>query len=188
MTEPAAAGLEGLTRKQQNYFLRGRRMALRHPKNGPRMFSNANRTVFRLTGGRFGSTLVGVPVGLLTTTGRSSGHSRTVPIIYLDEGSHFLVAASNSGFDAPPAWYLNLRADPSAEIRTRAGTSHVVARELAGPEREEAWRRLVAHNPFVVAYQSCTQRQIAVLALEQRQSQDALQTVRAAGSDPRRAQ
>jgi MGT family glycosyltransferase/deazaflavin-dependent oxidoreductase (nitroreductase family) len=170
MVERNADGLRGLTPKEQNYFRRGRRMALRFPW-GPRLFSKSNRALFQLTGGRLGGRLVGVPIGLLTTTGRHSGRSRTVPVVYLDNGSRFLVAASNNGFDSPPAWCLNLQAHPNAEMRIRTGTERVVARQLTDSEHEEAWPRLLEHNPVAGAYQSCTERQFAVFALERLQKQ-----------------
>lgn len=126
------AGLvEGLTRKQQQYLRRGRRMASLFPK-GSRFFSHVNRVVVGLTRRRIGAEMLGVPIGLPTTTGRNSGRARTVPIVYLDEGTHFLVAPANSGLDVPPAWYLNLRAQPTAKVCTRTGTDRVVARELSG--------------------------------------------------------
>lgn len=142
-------------------------MAQRYPK-GARLFSNANRALIRLTGRRLGGTMQGLQVGLLTTTGRRSGRTRTVPVICLDDGSRFLVAASNSGLDTPPAWCLNLRAQPNAEIHTRTGSERVVARELTDSEREEAWGRLLEYNPALGGYQSCTERQIALFALERR--------------------
>lgn len=161
----SSIGLEGLTQKELNYFRRGRRMALRFAW-GPRLFSKSNRALFRLTGGRLGGRLLGVPVGLLTTTGKRSGRSRTVPVAYLDDGFRFLVAASNNGFDSPPAWCLNLGACPDAELDTRTSTERVVAHELTESEREEIWPRLLKHNPMWGAYQSCTERQFAVFALE----------------------
>lgn len=72
--------LESLTPEEQRYFHRGRRMVERYPK-GPRYFSAAHRAVFRLTRGSFGGTVLGSPIGLLTTTGRRTGRSRTVPVI-----------------------------------------------------------------------------------------------------------
>lgn len=171
MIESGTDSLKRLTPKELAYFQSGRRMSQRFPQ-GPRLFSRANRVLFRLTRGRLGGTLLGAPVGLLTTTGRRSGRNRTVPIVYLDDGSRFLVVASNSGFDAPPAWLLNLRAHPGAEMNTRSVAERVVARELTNPEREEAWPRLLEHNPMWGAYQSCTERQCAVVALERAQAAD----------------
>jgi len=72
MQERGADGLKSLTPKQQNYVRNGHRMAQRHPQ-GARLFSDVNRALIRLTGGRLGGTMQGVQVGLLTTTGRRSG-------------------------------------------------------------------------------------------------------------------
>lgn len=165
MLEPDTDALEQLTPKQQRYVLSGHRMAQRHPTGG-HLFSRVNRALIRLTGWRVGASMQGVTIGLLTTTGRRSGRARTVPVVCLDDGPRFLVAASNSGLDAPPAWCLNLRARPDAQMRTRAGAERVVAHELAGSEREEGWSRLQAFNPVLSGYQACTKRQIAVFALE----------------------
>ena len=163
--ETTTAGLDGLTPKELAYFRRSQSMLRRFPQ-GSRYFSSANRVAFRLTRGRLGGKMGGAPIGLLTTTGRRSGRSRTVPVIYLDDGMRFLVVPSNSGFDVPPAWYLNLRGNPKAALRTRRGTEQVVAHELTDPEREEVWPRLMEHNPMWGAYQTCTERQLAVVALE----------------------
>jgi hypothetical protein len=57
---------------------------------------------------------------------------------------------------------------PSAEIHTRTGSERVVARELTDSAREEAWGRLLEYNPALGGYQSCTERQIALFALERR--------------------
>ena len=171
MTEPNTAGLSDLTAREQTLFLRSRRMSQRF-RRAPRLFSRANRVLFRLTGGHIGGKLLGSPIGLLSTTGRRSGQSRTVPIVYLDDGSRLLVVASNSGLDESPAWYLNLRATPNAQIRTRTSIERVVARELTGHEREELWPRLLEHNAMWGAYQACTRRQCGVIALERSQSQE----------------
>lgn len=142
-------------------------MVARFPQSR-RLFGGGQRTAFRLTGGRLGGTLQGVLVGLLTTTGRRSGRARTVPIGYTDDGSRFLVAASNFGLDSHPAWFLNLRANPDAQFRTRSGVERIVARELTGAEREELWPRLLEAHPVWGAAQSSTARQIAIVALERK--------------------
>jgi F420H(2)-dependent quinone reductase len=160
-------GRKGLTPREQARFRRFRRMVARFPQSR-RLFGGGQRAAFRLTGGRLGGTLQGVPVGLLTTTGRRSGRARTVPIGYTDDGSRFLVAASNFGLDTHPAWFLNLRAHPDAEFRTRTGVERVVARELTDAEREELWPRLLEDHPVWGAAQSSTQRQIAIVALERK--------------------
>lgn len=125
-----------------------------------------HRLVFRLTGGRLGGTRRGVTCGLLTTTGRRTGRTRTVPIMFLADGDRFLIVAANSGFDPAPAWYLNLLANPSATFRTPKATFRVVARELTAAEREASWEKVVRFNPLYGAFQACTDRTIAVLSLQ----------------------
>ena len=165
MQQRETDGLEGLTPEQQRHFLRSRRMLTRSPR-AFRFLGRAHPAIFRLTAGRLGGTMQGTTIGLLTTTGRRSGRTRTVPIGYTDDDSRFLVAASNFGLDSPPAWYLNLRAHPNAEFHTRAGVERVVARELTDLEREELWLGLLKDHPVWGACQSCTERQIAIVALE----------------------
>jgi F420H(2)-dependent quinone reductase len=160
----SASALQGLSRQEQFDFHLSRRF--------PKFSGRTNRFVYRLTGGHVGGTKRGIPIGLLTTTGRRSGKARTVPIMYLDDDSRFLVVASNGGFDRPPAWCLNLQADPQAEFRTKAGAVKVTACELTEAEQRELWDRIVQHNPLWGAFQSCTKRRTLVIALQRPQSRE----------------
>jgi deazaflavin-dependent oxidoreductase (nitroreductase family) len=91
----------------------------------------------------------GQPVLLLQTTGRRSGRTRTTPVQYLADGDMFVVVASNAGAARPPAWYLNLRANPYARIQVGARSVDVRAQEAAGQERAELWQRLTAANRYL---------------------------------------
>jgi F420H(2)-dependent quinone reductase len=105
--------------------------------------------VYRRSGGRFLGRMGGQPVLLVQTTGRRSGRTRTTPVQYLTEGDTFVVVASNAGAARPPAWYLNLRANPHARVRVGARSIEVRAREVAGQERVALWRRLTAANRYL---------------------------------------
>ena len=61
--------------------------------------------LYNLTGGRIQMNDAQDPVGLfaLTTTGRKSGQTRTVSLIYIKSGSAYAVAASNAATSAGPA-------------------------------------------------------------------------------------
>jgi deazaflavin-dependent oxidoreductase (nitroreductase family) len=91
----------------------------------------------------------GQRVLLLTTTGRRSGRSRTTPVQYLADGERFVVVASNAGAARPPAWYLNLRASPHAQIEVGGRGIDLRAQEAAGQERADLWRRLMAANRYL---------------------------------------
>ena len=94
----------------------------------PRWVTRLHAWVYRRSGGRVLGRMGGQPVLLLQTTGRRSGLTRTTPVQYLADGDTFVVVASNAGAARPPAWYLNLRADPHAQIRRRCGAASTFGR------------------------------------------------------------
>jgi F420H(2)-dependent quinone reductase len=121
--------------------------------------------VYRRSGGRLLGRMGGQPVLLLQTTGRRSGRTRTTPVQYLAEGDTLVVVASNAGAVRPPAWYLNLRANPHALIRVGARNIDVRAQEAAGQKRAELWRRLTATNHYLERAASKAGRDLPLMAL-----------------------
>src|SRR5215471_1476223 len=53
--------------------------------------------LYRSTNGAIGARIANSPVLLLTTKGRRSGKDRTVPLLYLMDGSNVVLVASNGG-------------------------------------------------------------------------------------------
>ena len=120
---------------------------------------------YRLTHGRVLGRVGGQPVLLLETLGRRTGRRRTTPVQYLADGEAFVVVASNAGAARPPAWYLNLRANPHARVQVGARTIDVLAQEAAGQERAELWRRLTASNRYLEGAARKAGRELPLLAL-----------------------
>ena len=77
--------------------------------------------------------------------------------------------ASYLGEPKHPAWWLNLTANPEAEVLVRGETVLVRSREAEGEERTELWREVVARTPDYDEYRRRTQRRIPVIVLERRQ-------------------
>jgi len=101
-----------------------------------------HQLVYQRTGGLVGHRLAGSPSLMLRTTGRRSGSPRTAVLIYARDGADFVLVASNDGQDRPPAWFLNVEANPAVGVqvaRRRAdGRARVVEQGDAGYPR--LWR------------------------------------------------
>jgi F420H(2)-dependent quinone reductase len=108
-----------------------------------RRIGRLNTPIYRLSRGRLGGRIGKAPVLLLTTTGRKSGQPRTAPVVYLVDGQNVVVINTNAGHEKIPAWSLNLKAEPQAEVEINGERRSVVARIAEGEERADLWRR---HN------------------------------------------
>ena len=102
----------------------------------------------------------------LHTVGRKSGQPRTNALYYLDDASNVVVVASNAGGDSDPAWWMNLRDRPEAEIEIAGERRSVLARPATAEETNRLWPRLDAGNPDYAAYRAKAQRPIPVVILE----------------------
>lgn len=134
------------------------------PRRATRMFTSVHEFWYRMTGGLIGGW-AGAPILLLTTTGRKSGASRTTPLLFLREGENLVVIASYGGSDGHPQWWLNLRADPSAEVQVFGERRAVQAEAASGEERARLWRRITRMYPVYRFYESRTSREIPVVVL-----------------------
>jgi deazaflavin-dependent oxidoreductase (nitroreductase family) len=124
--------------------------------------------VYKATGGRIGHKVLGVPTLLLRTTGRRSGEVRTSSLVYARDGGDYLVVASKGGADEPPAWLLNLEAEPAVEIQigreSQKGRSRVVT--PSDPDYARLWKIVNAENSDrYSAYQEETSRPIPVVVV-----------------------
>jgi len=135
---------------------------------GLRMVGKLNAPVYRLSGGRVGGKVGKGPVLLLTTTGRKSGQPRTAPVLYLADGERFVVINTNAGNQKTPAWSLNLKANPEAEVEVGRKRFQVRARAAEGEERADLWRRQMEQYSGWDYYESKLDREITVFVLEPR--------------------
>jgi deazaflavin-dependent oxidoreductase (nitroreductase family) len=125
-----------------------------------------HNAVYRTSGGRIGGKFQGMPVLLLTTTGRKSGKSRTTPLLFVREGDNVIVVASNGGSDSFPSWWLNLRSNPAAEIEIGRERTRVTARKASAEERARLWPEFTSRYSGYAKYATRTERVIPVVILE----------------------
>jgi len=130
------------------------------------LFGQEHVNRYRATDGEEGHDWQGTHTLLLTTTGRKSGEKRTTPLIYDPVGDAYAIVASKGGADEPPAWYLNLSADPEVEVQVKADRFTANARTASPDEKAEIWPQMVGQWPAYGEYQAATEREIPIVLLE----------------------
>ena len=120
---------------------------------------------YERTGGREANTLrdTGIPVIIVTTRGASSGKIRKLALMRVEHEGEYALVASVGGAPKHPAWYWNLKADPTAVmIQDGREPWDAEVREVTGDERAAWWERAVAVYPPYAEYQERTDRVIPV--------------------------
>ena len=130
-----------------------------------RLFVPFHVFVYRLSGGRLLGRLGGLPVLLLTTTGRRSGKRRTMPLLYLEEDGALVVVASAAGAPRNPAWYGNLVANATVQVHTRDGRLDMLAETAADEDRQRLYDRFKAASDQYAGYETKTDRKIPIVLL-----------------------
>ena len=130
-----------------------------------RTMNTVHGGLYRMSGGKMGGTMRGVPILLLQTRGRKSGKEYTTPLMFGRDGDNLVLIASKGGDPRNPAWYHNLQAG-EAEVQIGHEQLRVRARDATGEERERLWNQMVGLYPAYAGYQKKTTRQIPVVVLE----------------------
>ena len=133
------------------------------------LFARLHVVLYRLLRGRIVGRWGNAPVLLLTTRGRRSGRFRTTPVLYLAEGHVYAVVATNDGAQRHPGWYLDLAANPEAEIAIGGKRTAVTAETATGDERTRLWPALRDIYPNYQRDQDRTDRQLPVVLLRPEQ-------------------
>jgi deazaflavin-dependent oxidoreductase (nitroreductase family) len=122
--------------------------------------------LFERSRGAEGNTLLGLPVVIITTSGKSTAKLRKTPIMRVEHQGRYAAVASMGGAPIHPGWYHNMKASPLVELQDGAVRQDYTARELVGQERETWWARAVHAFPDYANYQAATTRTIPVMLLE----------------------
>lgn len=130
------------------------------------LFWRLHRWIYEASDGRIGASLLGTKVLKLTALGRHSGEPRAIMIFYFPYQDSYVIIGSNAGDDRHPAWYLNLQAEPLAEIQIGRERIKVEARTAAGEEHARLWSEITNKDDSYIEYQKRTDRQIPVVVLD----------------------
>jgi deazaflavin-dependent oxidoreductase (nitroreductase family) len=135
---------------------------------GAGLAARAHARLLRLSRGRLGTRLLGAEVLVMRTTGRRSGEPRESPAFFVSHGEGFAVVASNAASRRFPAWWLNLQANPEAEVLVRGNWHDVRARQADPQEAAALWPRFAAAYSGYEHYKSIATRELPVVVLEPR--------------------
>lgn len=124
-----------------------------------------HRWLYARYGGRLINRKPDSTVIMLTTSGRRSGEARSVLINHVKDGDDFLVVGSNWGYEAAPAWVLNLRANPAATVTIAQQAIPVIAEFLGDEPRHSAWIKITDEFPQMDQVAASTTRELPVIQL-----------------------
>ena len=130
------------------------------------LITRVHRWLFLTSDGRVGASALGFRFLLLENVGRKSGVQRKTPLLYVEDGERYVVAASNAGDAREPAWWLNLKARPEATVRIGRRVIPVKARVAEPGEQEVLWARLSAAYSYFDRYRERAGREIPVVVLD----------------------
>lgn len=109
---------------------------------------------------------------ILHSIGAKSGKTHLNPVVGFRNDEGWRVVASQGGSPQNPAWYHNLRANPSFEIEAvvdgEIATVPVTATEITGDDWRQAYDAIVAEAPQFGGYLEKTDRRIPVFQLTRR--------------------
>jgi deazaflavin-dependent oxidoreductase (nitroreductase family) len=103
----------------------------------------------------------------LNTVGRRSGEPRAVVLCYIEDEGRLVTLAMNGWDPADPAWWLNLKARPSATVDLVGSSRPVIASQASGAERDRLWTALHDYEGYgdLDAFSARRGRETAVVVL-----------------------
>jgi deazaflavin-dependent oxidoreductase (nitroreductase family) len=130
------------------------------------LFGQEHVEKYEATEGEEGHDWQNTQTLILTTKGRKSGEERKTPLIYQEHDGDYLIVASKGGAPEPPAWYLNLQANPEVGVQVKGDKFTARARDASPDEKPEMWKKMTSTWPAYDEYQEKTDREIPVVVLE----------------------
>ena len=106
------------------------------------------------------------PIMLLTTTGARTGKRTTTPVGFGVDGDRVYVVGSKAGGPSNPAWFHNLRANPSVTVELGGESYQAQAVIAHGADRDRLYGLIAAKLPAFADYQKTTDRTFPVVVLE----------------------
>ena len=127
-------------------------------------FYRFHRWAYIRSGGRLMTKAMGLPMVLLTTTGRKSGLPRTAALLsYPVDERTYAVVASNGGREKAPAWLFNIEANPTVTLQVKRAKHQATARKASAEEKARLFPAMTKAYKGWAHYETLTDREIPVV-------------------------
>jgi deazaflavin-dependent oxidoreductase (nitroreductase family) len=136
--------------------------------------SSVQILLYRLTWGALGSRFTWGAIGgllgsgrilLLTTTERTSPQTNTTPLVYFRDGENLFILAFYGGSTEQASWYVNLKANPQAEIQINARHVAVTGTIATTQERARLFALFGPRTANVARFQQGSSREVPIALL-----------------------
>ncbi len=127
--------------------------------------NRAQGWIYARTDGRVGGRIGRFEVLLLTTVGRRTGRARRTPVQCQEIDGDLVIVAAAGGSPAPPAWWLNIQADPHVGVQRRERHWRAIAVAAQGADRAALWGRLSERNPYLERIERRAGRELPLIRL-----------------------
>lgn len=121
--------------------------------------------LYESSGGTEGTTMRGLPVIILTSTGAKTGKPRKTALMRVEHDGRYAAVASQGGAPEHPQWYHNLVADPQVELQDGPHKTGYLAHRADGEELKQWWARAIEAFPDYADYQEKAERRIPLFVL-----------------------
>ena len=132
----------------------------------PAAFEEALIADIRAHGGRPSTgPLSGQPLLIMTSKGVKSGEPRRAILTFTRDAGDYVVAGSNGGAPADPAWFLNVEADPNVSVEAEGRTFQASASVAERADLDRLWDQHVGALPQFAEYPEKSGRVIPMVRL-----------------------
>ena len=126
--------------------------------------SKLHKLIIKITNGKVGTNLLGVPILILITIHIKTGKHYSNPLTYIKYKDGYVCIASFGGSNNHPIWFNNIKKNKNVLIDLNGEKSSYTAIIIyEDPLREKLWKELINLYSGFKKYQEKTTRKLPII-------------------------
>lgn len=126
--------------------------------------SKLHKVIIKITNGKLGTNVLGVPILILTTIHIKTGKHYANPLAYIKYEKGYVCIASFGGSNRHPIWFRNIEKNANVLININGKVSEYTATIVnEEPLREKLWKELINIYSGFKKYQRKTTRKLPII-------------------------